>query len=309
MKIIITGGAGFIGSSIVDRLIINGNQVLVLDNLSSGKLENINTSAEFVNIDLCDQSLKNVFFDFRPDAVIHCAAQVSVMNSQLDPVFDAKNNILSGLNLLKISIESNVNQILYLGTGGALYGEPEYLPCDESHPIRPISPYGLSKWTLEKYIDLIVPDTILKKVLRLGNVYGPRQDHKGASGVVAIFLSKMLLGEKVEIYGDGNQIRDFVFISDILDAIELSLKSDVSFTANIGSAIGVSVNEIFEILSKETLYKNKPVYQTKSSGDIDRIILSNNKAKSDLNWSPKISMEEGLKKTSEWFKNNYTCSW
>lgn len=305
MKIIITGGAGFIGSSIVDRLIINGNQVLVLDNLSSGKLENINTSAEFVNIDLCDPSLKNVFFDFRPDAVIHCAAQVSVMNSQLDPVFDAKNNILSGLNLLKISIESNVNQILYLGTGGALYGEPEYLPCDESHPIRPISPYGLSKWTLEKYIDLIVPDTILKKVLRLGNVYGPRQDHKGASGVVAIFLSKMLLGEKVEIYGDGNQIRDFVFISDILDAIELSLKSDVSFTANIGSAIGVSVNEIFEILSKETLYKNKPVFQTKSSGDIDRIILSNNKAKSDLNWSPKISMEEGLKKTSEWFKNNF----
>ena len=305
MKIIITGGAGFIGSSIVDRLIINGNQVLVLDNLSSGKLENINTSAEFVNIDLCDPSLKNVFFDFRPDAVIHCAAQVSVMDSQLDPVFDAKNNILSGLNLLKISIESNVNQILYLGTGGALYGEPEYLPCDESHPIRPISPYGLSKWTLEKYIDLIVPDTILKKVLRLGNVYGPRQDHKGASGVVAIFLSKMLLGEKVEIYGDGNQIRDFVFISDILDAIELSLKSDVLFTANIGSAIGVSVNEIFEILSKETLYKNKPVFQTKSSGDIDRIILSNNKAKSDLNWSPKISMEEGLKKTSEWFKNNF----
>ena len=305
MKIIITGGAGFIGSSIVDRLIINGNQVLVLDNLSSGKLENINTSAEFVNIDLCDPSLKNVFFDFRPDAVIHCAAQVSVMDSQLDPVFDAKNNILSGLNLLKISIESNVNQILYLGTGGALYGEPEYLPCDESHPIRPISPYGLSKWTLEKYIDLIVPDTILKKILRLGNVYGPRQDHKGASGVVAIFLSKMLLGEKVEIYGDGNQIRDFVFISDILDAIELSLKSDVSFTANIGSAIGVSVNEIFEILSKETLYKNKPVFQTKSSGDIDRIILSNNKAKSDLNWSPKISMEEGLKKTSEWFKNNF----
>ena len=305
MKIIITGGAGFIGSSIVDRLIINGSQVLVLDNLSSGKLENINTSAEFVNIDLCDPSLKNVFFDFRPDAVIHCAAQVSVMDSQLDPVFDAKNNILSGLNLLKISIESNVNQILYLGTGGALYGEPEYLPCDESHPIRPISPYGLSKWTLEKYIDLIVPDTILKKVLRLGNVYGPRQDHKGASGVVAIFLSKMLLGEKVEIYGDGNQIRDFVFISDILDAIELSLKSDVSFTANIGSAIGVSVNEIFEILSKETLYKNKPVFQTKSSGDIDRIILSNNKAKSDLNWSPKISMEEGLKKTSEWFKNNF----
>ena len=272
-KILITGGAGFIGSSIVDRLIINGNQVLVLDNLSSGKLENINTSAEFVNIDLCDPSLKNVFFDFRPDAVIHCAAQVSVMNSQLDPVFDAKNNILSGLNLLKISIESNVNQILYLGTGGALYGEPEYLPCDESHPIRPISPYGLSKWTLEKYIDLIVPDTILKKVLRLGNVYGPRQDHKGASGVVAIFLSKMLLGEKVEIYGDGNQIRDFDFISDILDAIELSLKSDVSFTANIGSAIGVSVNEIFEILSKETLYKNKPVFQTKSSGDIDRIIF------------------------------------
>jgi len=305
MKIIITGGAGFIGSSIVDRLIINGNQVLVLDNLSSGKLENINTSAEFVNIDLCDPSLKNVFFDFRPDAVIHCAAQVSVMDSQLDPVFDAKNNILSGLNLLKISIESNVNQILYLGTGGALYGEPEYLPCDESHPIRPISPYGLSKWTLEKYIDLIVPDTILKKILRLGNVYGPRQDHKGASGVVAIFLSKMLLGEKVEIYGDGNQIRDFVFISDILDAIELSLKSDVSFTANIGSAIGVSVNEIFEILSKETLYKNKPVFQTKSSGDIDRIILSNNKAKSDLNWSPKISIEEGLKKTSEWFKNNF----
>ena len=305
MKIIITGGAGFIGSSIVDRLIINGSQVLVLDNLSSGKLENINTSAEFVNIDLCDPSLKNVFFDFRPDAVIHCAAQVSVMDSQLDPVFDAKNNILSGLNLLKISIESNVNQILYLGTGGALYGEPEYLPCDESHPIRPISPYGLSKWTLEKYIDLIVPDTILKKVLRLGNVYGPRQDHKGASGVVAIFLSKMLLGEKVEIYGDGNQIRDFVFISDILDAIELSLKSDVSFTANIGSAIGVSVNEIFEILSKETLYKNKPVFQTKSSGDIDRIILSNNKAKSDLNWSPKISIEEGLKKTSEWFKNNF----
>ena len=305
MKIIITGGAGFIGSSIVDRLIFNGNEILVLDNLTSGKIENLNTSAEFVNIDLCDPSLKNIFFDFRPEAVIHCAAQVSVMDSQLDPIFDARNNILSGLNLLKISIESNVNQILYLGTGGALYGEPEYLPCDENHPIRPISPYGLSKWTLEKYIDLIVPDTILKKVLRLGNVYGPRQDHKGASGVVAIFLSKMFLGEKVEIFGDGNQVRDFVFISDILDAIETSLESDVSFTVNIGSGAGVSVNEIFEILSKETLYKNKPIFKDKSSGDINRIILSNDKAKSDLNWSPKISIEEGLQKTSQWFKNNF----
>ena len=305
MKIIITGGAGFIGSSIVDRLIFNGNEILVLDNLTSGKIENLNSSAEFVNIDLCDPSLKNIFFDFRPEAVIHCAAQVSVMDSQLDPIFDARNNILSGLNLLKISIQSNVNQILYLGTGGALYGEPEYLPCDENHPIKPISPYGLSKWTLEKYIDLIVPDTILKKVLRLGNVYGPRQDHKGASGVVAIFLSKMFLGEKVEIFGDGNQVRDFVFISDILDAIETSLESDVSFTVNIGSGTGVSVNEIFEILSKETSYKNKPIFKDKSSGDINRIILSNDKAKSDLNWSPKISIEEGLQKTSEWFKNNF----
>jgi len=305
MKIIITGGAGFIGSSIVDRLIYSGNEILVLDNLSTGKIENLNTSAEFVKIDLCDPRIKNIFFDFRPEAVIHCAAQVSVIDSQLDPVFDARNNILSGLNLLKISIESNVDQILYLGTGGALYGEPEYLPCDESHPVRPISPYGLSKWTLEKYFDLIVPDTILKKILRLGNVYGPRQDHKGASGVIAIFLSKMFMGEKVEIYGDGNQVRDFVFISDVLDAIEISLKSDVSFTVNIASGIGASVNNIFEILSNETSYKNKPIFKTKSPGDINKIILSNDKAKSDLNWSPKISIEEGLKMTSEWFKGNF----
>ncbi|MQG18360.1 MAG: NAD-dependent epimerase/dehydratase family protein [SAR202 cluster bacterium] len=306
MKIVVTGGAGFIGSSIVDRLILNGEEVLVLDNLSTGRIEYLNQYAEFENVDIDSSNLKNIFLKFQPEAIIHCAAQISVKDSESDPIFDAKNNIISGLNLLKIAIDSNVRQILYLGTGGALYGEPKYLPCDEIHPINPISPYGLSKWTLERYMDLILPEPILKKVLRLGNVYGPRQDHTGASGVVAIFLSKMFLNNVVEIYGDGEQVRDFIFISDVVDAVEIALKSTSSFTVNISSGVGASVNEIFKILCTQTLYKDSPQFKSKISGDINRIILSNDKAKSYLDWAPKISLEEGLNKTSEWFKNNFS---
>ena len=219
MKVILTGGAGFIGSHIADELIDKGAKVIVIDDLSSGVLANVPKGVEFLNLSIADQKLSNILNDFKADMLIHCAAQASVSNSINSPHFDAEVNILNGLRIVDFAMKSDVKSYVYLNTGGALYGEPKYLPCDEGHPINPISPYGLSKWTLENYFHILLSASAKFTSLRLANVYGPRQDPAGEAGVVAIFAQKMLDGKDVKIFGNGDQSRDFVYVKDVAESV------------------------------------------------------------------------------------------
>ena len=222
MRVLVTGGAGFIGSHIVDRLVEEGHEVVVVDDLSSGRRANVNPDARLVDLDINSPEFLEAAASFRPDVISHWAAQASVPVSVSDPQHDAIVNVVGGINVCKAAVTAGCSQLVYVNTGGALYGEPEYLPCDEDHPIRPISPYGLSKWTLEQYLPILLPDSMGVKVLRPANVYGPRQDPHGESGVVAIFASKMVRGEPVVIFGDGEHTRDYVYVGDVVDAHDLA---------------------------------------------------------------------------------------
>ena len=297
MKAVLTGGAGFIGSHIADDLIDKGVEVLVIDDLSSGALSNLSKRVEFFNLNIADRKLSDGLKNFKADILIHCAAQASVSHSIHDPAFDAEVNILNGLKIMNYAMESGVGSYVYLNTGGALYGEPQYLPCDEQHPINPISPYGLSKWTLENYFDLLLPDSAKFTSLRLANVYGPRQDPGGEAGVVAIFAQKMLNGEDIKIFGDGDQSRDFVYVKDVVASVIAVLEKGVQGHINIGSGEQTSVNQIFEHLSTEIGYTIPPIYESEREGDVRHIYLSIEKAKEDLGWTAKMNLEEGLKQT------------
>ena len=218
MRILVTGGAGFIGSHIVDGLLAQGDSVLVVDDLSAGKRSNLAGAVDLVEMDIGSPDLIDVVSEFRPDAISHLAAQSSVAVSMTQPSLDARSNILGGINLIDTAIASSCGQIVYITTGGALYGIPDYLPCDENHPVRPTSAYGLSKWTLECCPNLLLPESIALKALRLSNVDGLRQDPHGEAGVVSIFSSLMVKGESAMIFGNGEQTRDFVYVGDVARA-------------------------------------------------------------------------------------------
>ena len=297
MKVILTGGAGFIGSHIADELIDKGAKVIVIDDLSSGVLANVPKGVEFLNLSIADQKLSNVLNDFKANMLIHCAAQASVSNSINSPHFDAEVNILNGLRIMDYAMKSDVKSYVYLNTGGALYGEPKYLPCDEGHPINPISPYGLSKWTLENYFHILLPASAKFTSLRLANVYGPRQDPAGEAGVVAIFAQKMLDGKDGKIFGVGDQSRDFVYVKDVAESVIAVLETQTQGDINIGSGAQTSVNEIFEQLSVEIGYTKKPIYESEREGDIRHIYLNVEKAEEALGWTAHMNLEDGLKHT------------
>ena len=297
MKVILTGGAGFIGSHVADELVDKGAKVIVIDDLSSGVLANVPKGVEFLNLSIADQKLSNVLNDFKANMLIHCAAQASVSNSINSPHFDAEVNILNGLRIMDYAMKSDVKSYVYLNTGGALYGEPKYLPCDEGHPINPISPYGLSKWTLENYFHILLPASAKFTSLRLANVYGPRQDPAGEAGVVAIFAQKMLDGKDVKIFGDGDQSRDFVYVKDVAESVIAVLETPTQGHINIGSGAQTSVNEIFEQLSVEIGYTKKPIYESEREGDVRHIYLNVEKAEEALGWTAHMNLEDGLKHT------------
>ncbi len=303
MRILITGGAGFIGSHVVDRLLAAGHTVLVVDDLSTGKKENLPRGAELAELDIASPKLFDVAKRFRPEAISHCAAQPSVVVSMAEPERDAQTNILGGLNVFKAAIETRCPQLVYITTGGALYGHPEYSPSDENHPIRPISPYGLSKWTLECYARIVLPAAAVLKVLRLANIYGPRQDPNGEAGVVAIFGSKMLRGDPVTIYGDGEQTRDFVYVGDVARAHELALAARKPLTVNVSAQKATSVNQLFAAMAAESGYGSKPVYAAERPGEIKHVVLANGRALETLGWAPKIGLGEGLKATLDWLRD------
>jgi len=295
MKILVTGGAGFIGSNVSDALVKDGHEVTVLDNLSTGKEENINPEVKFYNVDLLDmESLELVFREFKPDVVNHHAAQIDVRKSVEDPAFDAETNIIGSLNLFELSINYGVRRIIFSSTGGALYGEPSNLPATEDTPIEPLSPYGVSKYCVENYLNYFKRLYGIERViLRYANVYGPRQDPLGEAGVVAIFTGKILKGEKPVIYGDGNQTRDYVFVEDVVQANVLALEGKEGIY-NIGTGKETSVNELIEVFSKVLGREIKPEYAPPRIGEVHRISLDGEKAKKELGFVPKYSLEEGI---------------
>lgn len=304
-KILITGGAGFIGSHVVDLYIKNGYEVVILDDLSSGHERNLNPLAKFYKFDIRNPRLGEIFEDEKPDFINHHAAQIDVRRSVSEPILDADINILGSLNLLECARKFNIKRFVYISTGGAVYGEPDYLPCDESHPIKPICQYGASKHTVEHYLNMYkINYGVDYTVLRYPNVYGPRQDPHGEAGVVAIFTGKMLSGEQVTINGDGEQTRDFTYVKDCamanLLAITVSHDSD---TFNLGVGQPTSVNEIYKNLAGFTNY-NLPVnYGPPKLGETRHIYLDANKAQLILGWSPLTSLDDGLNQTVEYFKS------
>jgi UDP-glucose 4-epimerase len=301
--VLVTGGAGFIGSHLVGRLLQEGFQVVVVDNLSTGKREHVPAGIPFYPLDIASPQVEEVFRVHRPRVLFHLAAQASVARSLADPVGDARTNILGSLNLLALSCRYGVERVVYTSTGGALYGEPEVLPCPETHPIRPLSPYGASKYAVEVYLPLFrALAGFTYTVLRPGNVYGPRQDPFGEAGVVAIFTRRMLDGEEVVIYGDGEQERDFVYVEDVVEAHLLALGQKESGVYNIGTGQGASVNALVGRLARLTGYRRPPRHAPPRPGEVRRIWLDVSRAREGLGWVAKVPLEEGLERTVAAFR-------
>jgi UDP-glucose 4-epimerase len=305
-KILVTGGAGFIGSHVVDLFLEKGFEVVILDDLSTGRASNINPQAKFYQMDIRDPRVREVFATERPDYVSHHAAQMDVRRSVAQPLFDADVNILGSINLIECVREFGVKHFVYISTGGAVYGEPERLPCDETHPINPICQYGASKHTVEHYLYMYNINYGLNyTVLRYPNVYGPRQDPHGEAGVVAIFTGKMLAGEPVTINGDGEQTRDFVYVGDCAYANYLSVTADHQpGIYNLGWGRPTSVNDIFHSLAKIIGFPMQAQHGPAKIGETRHIYLDATKAKNELGWFAKLPLEEGLKKTVAYFKES-----
>ena len=304
MKVLVTGGAGFIGSNLVDALIQRDHQVVVVDNLSTGHFENVNPAATFYHLNVCSPELERVFEKEGPELVNHQAAQTVIQKSTEDPAFDAKQNILGSLNLILQCLRFGVKKIVYASSGGAVYGEPKYHPVDESHPVDPISYYGISKHTVEHYLRLShFGHTLSYAVLRYSNVYGPRQNPKGEAGVVAIFAGQMLQGQRPTIFGKGDKTRDYVYVSDVVTANLLAMEKAENGVYNVGTAIETSDQEMFNLLAELIGYQGKPHYALVRRGEIDRICLDCLKAEKELGWQPQFSLREGLTETVNYYRN------
>ncbi len=305
MKVLVTGGAGFIGSNIVDLLISMGYPVVVLDDLSTGKASHVNKKASFYRVDITDIGIRDIFEKEKVECVVHQAAQVQVRRSIVDPVFDARINILGSINLLECCRDNGVEKFIYASSGGAVYGEPRYLPADEEHPIDPLSPYGASKYIVEKYLCVYKEVHGLDYiVLRYGNVYGPRQDPYGEAGVIAIFANKLLHGEAPTVFGDGTQTRDFVYVQDVskanLLAIEKNVKNEVF---NIGSGKETSVNEVFETIQGILKTNVKANFDPPIKGEIRRTYVSIDRAEKRLGWKPEVDIREGIQRFLKYLKS------
>lgn len=306
MKILITGGAGFIGSNVADGLLEKNHQVVIIDDLSNGKEENIPKEAKFYKIDIRDKELQKVFKEEKPDIVIHNAAQLSVRVSVEDPMMDADINIMGGLNIISNCHIHKVKKIIFASSGGTVYGEQEYFPAKEDHPTRPISPYGVAKLATEKYLYCFNNNYGLDYVsLRYGNIYGPRQDPYGEAGVIAIFSKKILEGKNPTINGDGLQTRDYVYVSDAVDINLRAIEGDFTGVVNVGTGKETDVVKLFNILKEASGKKDiKEVHGPPKEGEQRRSQLSFTLAEKKLEWKPKVSIEEGLKLTYDWFKDH-----
>lgn len=297
-KVLVTGGAGFIGSHLVNGLLENGYDVTVVDNLSSGQLRNLDHRAGFYHAPINDPRMHQIIQRERPEIVFHLAAQSSVRESTLNPVADADSNVLGTINLLSAAAAEGVEKVVFSSTGGAIYGNPATIPCDEDTPVNPLAPYALSKYVSELYLELFYRTYGLEyTILRYANVYGPGQNPNGEAGVIAIFAGLMLRGRSPNIYGDGLQERDFVYVSDIVEANLAAMYRGDGQIYNIGTGDPVNINHIYELLQESTGYFEKPVYRPRRAGDVLKIALDPGRAARELGWEPRVSLEEGLRHT------------
>jgi UDP-glucose 4-epimerase len=303
LKILVTGGAGFIASQIADAFIAEGHKVFILDNLSTGFESNINPKAVFIKADIGDKNLSSLFEKEKFDVVNHHAAQMDVRRSVVDPAFDATTNILGTINLLQNCVRTGVKKFMFASTGGAVYGEQSYFPADEHHPIAPLSPYGISKFTVEKYLFFYhVHYKLNYTILRYANIYGPRQNPFGEAGVVAIFSTKLLRGDQPVINGSGLQTRDYVFVGDVVKANVTTLIDEASDIYNIGTGIETDVNELFHIINgiagKGMVEKHGPP----AAGEQMRSVITSDKIFNKFNWRPTTKLQVGLTHTVNFFK-------
>ncbi len=302
-KILVTGGAGFVGSHIVDAYVRAGHEVVVIDDLFTGHRENLNPRCEFHKLDIRDPALEQLFRRHKFDLVSHQAARGNVRASMEDPMTYADVNVRGGVNLLECCRKFAVRKIIYSSTGGCVYGEPRYLPADESHPLQPRDPYGASKASYEMYLPVYEMNYGLRyTILRYPNVYGPRQDPFGEAGVVSIFIGKMLRNIQPIINGDGEQLRDYVFVNDVVQANLLVLNRGDNDTFNVGWGQGTSVNQIFRLL-KHTLGSGaREVHGPAKLGEIRQTYLNSAKAAEALGWKPQVGLPEGLQITIDHFR-------
>lgn len=299
MKILLTGGAGFIGSHLAESFIEAGHQVVILDNLSTGRAEYLHPEADFYQMDIASDDLPEVFEREQPEVVCHHAAQMSVLVSVREPLLDAKTNILGSLNLLTCAQNFGARAFIFASSGGTVYGDAATLPTPESAPLLPLSPYGLSKMSFEHYLRLAAMTSPLKiSILRYANVYGERQSPHGEAGVIAIFAEKMLRGEEVVIYGDGEQSRDFIYVGDVVRANLAALESPGPIeTFNIGTGRAATVNQIFAHLAKLTNYPHPPQWADLKAGEVRHNLLDIQQARAHLGWAPQVDLEQGLART------------
>jgi UDP-glucose 4-epimerase len=304
-KILVTGGAGFIGSHVVDLFLAKGYQVVVLDDLSTGRISNLNPGAKLYQMDIRSPEVREVFAAEKPDYVSHHAAQAEVRRSVAQPLFDAEVNILGSINLLECARDFEVKHFVYISSGGAAYGEPEQLPCNEDHPVNPICQYGASKHTVEHYLYMYHANYGLRyTVLRYPNVFGPRQNPQGEAGVIAIFTGKMLASEPVLVNGDGEQTRDFVYVGDCAHANYLAVTVDHQpGIYNLGWGRPTSINEISFALAKATAYPRPIQHGPAKVGETRHIYLDATKAEKELGWTPTLTLEQGLEKTVAYLRD------
>jgi UDP-glucose 4-epimerase len=311
MRVMVTGGAGFIGSTLVDRLLAEGHEVDVVDDLSSGSLANLADARNrkpgrftFHRLDVRSTGLVDLIAMRRPEVIMHLGAQIDVRVSVARPLFDAEVNILGSLNVCQGALAAGSRKVVFAGSGGTLYGEPEELPVREGHPQRPLSPYGVSKKAVGDYLHYYREVQGLDyTVLALANVYGPRQDPHGEAGVVAIFAGKFLAGERATVFGDGSQTRDFVYVDDVVDAFVKAIDAGGGLTLNIGTGVETSVQALHDLMARLAGFTEPPRYAPARTGELARSALDPGRAAAHLGWKPQVDMETGLARTLAWFRD------
>jgi UDP-glucose 4-epimerase len=304
MNILVTGGAGFIGSHMVKRHLADGHSVVVVDDLSAGRREAVPDAAHFLQADIAETDLAPLLRDEKIDFVSHHAAQIDVRHSVSDPLQDARSNILGSLKLLESCRRAEVRRVLFASTGGALYGEPEGgRPARENHPTNPVSPYGCAKLAIEKYLHYYrVVHGFSVQVFRYANVYGPGQNGMGEAGVVAIFCEAILHGRTPKIRGDGEQTRDYVYVGDLVEAAARAAESRLSGTWNLGTGIESTVNRLFALIAKALAYKGAPEFVEQLPGEQRRSVLDGSAAQRDFRLAPYATLERGIGITADWFR-------
>ena len=304
-KALVTGGAGFIGSHLTEKLHQNNIEVLVVDNLLTGKKENL-LSLDLENTiygDVGSEETLKIIKNFNPDVCFHLAAQSSVVISVEDPLLDFEHNLLQPVQLIKTLLETDCKQFIFTSSGGTIFGEPEVIPTSEDdYAGEPASPYGLAKKKLNELIEVMLQnETMSYSILNLSNVYGPRQDPNGEAGVMSIFTGKLINNETPTIYGDGKQTRDYVYVLDVVDALIKSAETDDNLFLNIGTGVETSVNELVSILAEKISWDGEPGYAPKREGELLRSVLNNERAKGQINWEPKYTLDTGLDELISWF--------